>query len=70
MCKVAELIAALCQGEEMKILIILFPQKGIESTACRVYSHTLVPLRHDCLNIYVSMTKLTHAVSSGSTQLA
>ena len=30
----------------MKILNISLPRAGIEPTTCRVYSHTLVPLRH------------------------
>ena len=34
-------------SEEKKILNISFLQVGIEPTSCRVYSHTLVPLRHD-----------------------
>ena len=35
------------RSEEMKILNITFPRVGIEPTTSRVYSHTLVPLRHD-----------------------
>ena len=35
------------QSEEIKISNIKCPRVGIEPTTCRVYSHTLVPLRKD-----------------------
>ena len=50
---VAELNAALClltrarKWIGARILNISFPRVGIESTTCRVYSCTFVPLRHD-----------------------
>ena len=31
------------QREEMKILNILFPQVGMEPTACRIYRRTYMP---------------------------
>ena len=39
------------QSKEMKILNISLPQVEIEPTTCRVYSRTLVPLRHDSLQV-------------------
>ena len=45
------LFQPLYQSEEMKILNIWFPRQGIESTICRVYSHRLVSLHHDGLNL-------------------
>ena len=36
---------------------ILFPRLGMESTTCHVYSHTLVPLRHDCSLSYIVLSK-------------
>ena len=41
-----ELNAALAAAQEMKILNVPFPQMGLEPTTFRVYSHTLVPIRH------------------------
>ena len=35
------------QSEEMETLNISFPPLAIEPTTYRVYSRTLVPLRHD-----------------------
>ena len=35
------------QSEEIEILNISFPRMGIEHKTCRVFSHTLCPLRHD-----------------------
>ena len=35
------------QTEEMKIFNISIPRVGIELTTCRVYSRTLLPLRHN-----------------------
>lgn len=44
---VSNIALYLDQSEEMKLLNISFPRVGIESTTRRVYSHTVVPLRHD-----------------------
>ena len=46
LCRLVELNTALClriEYEKNKILNILFPRVGIESTTCRVYSYTLYP---------------------------
>ena len=44
------------QSEQMKIINNSLHPVGIESTAFRVYSHTLVPLCHDDLNSCTYMT--------------
>ena len=36
---------------------ISFPRIGIEPTTCRVYSHTLAPLRHNCKIIVLTSLK-------------
>ena len=46
-------------SEEIKLFNVLFPRVGIEPATSRVYSHILVPLRHDWpLNIWPSKSKL------------
>ena len=47
------------QSEEMKMLNISFLPVGIEPTTSRVYSHTLVLLRHDWpQNFFIETIKI------------
>ena len=54
------------QSEEMKIVNISFPRVRIESTTCRIYSHTLVPLLNDWPQLNYNLSnKLYYLVTLG-----